>query len=48
MCVNYKAYGQVLHRYLQTDAVIAKCLSHKASHELTALESIRCGWKLPQ
>jgi hypothetical protein len=43
MCVNYNAYGRVLHQFLQTDADIAKDRSPNASHELTALDNIRCG-----
>jgi hypothetical protein len=48
MCVSYNAYGQVLHRYLQTDVAFAKDLNPTASHELTALDSIHCGWQLFQ
>jgi hypothetical protein len=48
MCINYNAYGQVLHRYILSDMDITHEHSHLAYHELTALEIITFGWKLLQ
>jgi hypothetical protein len=48
MCINYNAYGQVLHRFLHNDTAITHDSSPLAYYELTALDHIACGWKLLQ
>jgi hypothetical protein len=48
MCINYNAYGQLLHRFLHNDTAITHDSSPLSYHELTALDNISCGWKLLQ
>jgi hypothetical protein len=48
MCINYNAFGLVLHRFPWGGTPITVGCSPTAYHELTALRHIACGWTLLQ
>jgi hypothetical protein len=48
MCINFNAFGLVLHRFLWVGTPITFGRSPTAYHELTALRHITCGWTILQ
>jgi hypothetical protein len=48
MCINFNAFGLVLHRFMWSRAPITFSRSPSAYHELTALRHVTCGWTLFQ
>jgi hypothetical protein len=48
MCINFNAFGLVLHRFMWSRAPITFSRSPSAYHELNVLRHVTCGWTLFQ
>jgi hypothetical protein len=48
VCINYNAFGLVLHRYLWSGIPVTFGPSPTVYHELAPFRQIKCGWTLLQ